>query len=88
MLVTEMPRLAKDIPMNERLISSIESAKDDNERQNRKLKGEWLFATTSTVTLTAVTVVNSTQTDPLYSILITGCIPDCLTSLAICPPSV
>lgn len=62
------------------LSSSIESS---DERVGRFIKkSNWYFVTTTTITLTAVTIVNvTTETLP---IVLNGCIPDCLTSLPQC----
>lgn len=81
MTMTEMPIM--NVDKSEMLVPSIE-IDEDRVRDGRMFKkNNWFYATTQTVTLTVVTVVNSTML-PTLPISIAGCIPNCLTSIPIC----
>lgn len=83
--MTALPLIDRPVVVPDDMLSpSIESDEEKIQRQSRKQKGQWYYATTTTVTLTAVTIVNSTLPD-LLPITVSGCIPNCLTSLALCP---
>ncbi|KAI9563581.1 hypothetical protein GHT06_011045 [Daphnia sinensis] len=84
MLTTEMPMENSRGPAGTALLdASMTSPEESITREGRARHGQWYFATTTTVTMTAVTVVNSTNAG-FVSISIAGCIPACLSTLALC----
>lgn len=83
MLTTEMPMESTGTAVTALLDASMTSPEESVTREGRARHGQWYFATTTTVTMTAVTVVNSTNAE-FISISIAGCIPACLSTLALC----
>ncbi|XP_057376770.1 uncharacterized protein LOC130698012 [Daphnia carinata] len=82
MLATEMPMDSR-VPAATALLDASMTSPEETAREGRAKQGQWYFATTTTVTMTAVTVVNSTNAE-IIPISIAGCIPACLTTLALC----